>query len=129
MLRLHTPKQDSQLDQSTVDRVGLDIGSAKMADTLRRLDMVMSVVGHKALDNPSRVRELMDKLPQEIPPDVNLRANIAAAQKQSDIEFYEAVRNKGSWDYKQQSPKYQEFGNWHYGVVSGAAGYERERRL
>jgi hypothetical protein len=36
--------------------------------------------------------------------------------------FYDQVRNKGPWDYKQQSPLYQSYGNFNYGAAGRAAG-------
>lgn len=35
--------------------------------------------------------------------------------------FYQMVRNKGPWDYKQSGP-YEHFGNFHYGAVDYAGG-------
>lgn len=37
-------------------------------------------------------------------------------------DFYNAVRNKGKWDFKQQGGLYENFGNYHFGVVSRAIG-------
>lgn len=39
------------------------------------------------------------------------------------VEFYQAVRNKGRWDYKQQGAEYQDFGNFNYGATGQAAGF------
>ena len=36
--------------------------------------------------------------------------------------FFDHVKNKGPWDFKQQGGEYQEFGNWHYGVIGTAMG-------
>ncbi len=35
--------------------------------------------------------------------------------------FYQQVRNKGPWDFKQAGP-YENFGNFHYGAVGYAGG-------
>lgn len=35
--------------------------------------------------------------------------------------FYQQVRNKGPWDFKQIGP-YEHFGNFHYGAVGYAGG-------
>lgn len=35
--------------------------------------------------------------------------------------LYHKVRNRGPWDFKQLSPVYENFGNFHYGAV-GRAG-------
>ncbi|EJL6980142.1 polymorphic toxin type 44 domain-containing protein [Vibrio cholerae] len=39
--------------------------------------------------------------------------------------FYEQVRNKGPWDYKQSGP-FENFGNFHYGAVGYAGGIPEE---
>lgn len=36
--------------------------------------------------------------------------------------FYQKVRNRGPWDYKQFDPYWQEFGNFNYGSAGTAAG-------
>jgi hypothetical protein len=36
--------------------------------------------------------------------------------------FYNQVRNKGPWDFKQMGPEYTDFGNFHYGAVGRAIG-------
>lgn len=36
--------------------------------------------------------------------------------------FYNQFRNKGPWDYKQGGTQYEDFGNFHYGVMGKAAG-------
>jgi hypothetical protein len=36
--------------------------------------------------------------------------------------FYNQVRNKGPWDYKQRGPEYQNFGNFNYGATGRALG-------
>lgn len=35
--------------------------------------------------------------------------------------FYQRVRNRGPWDYKQKSRLWADFGNFHYGAVGYAA--------
>ena len=36
--------------------------------------------------------------------------------------FYQKVRNKGPWDYKQFDPYWAEFGNFNFGAAGYAAG-------
>ncbi len=36
--------------------------------------------------------------------------------------FYNQVRNKGPWDYKQQGAQYQNFGNFNFGLTAAAMG-------
>ncbi len=73
------------------------------------------------------------------PPDINLGDNINQAQcmkdyfydhSNGDYEapilhwFYNHVRNKGPWDYKQRGRQYQDFGNFNYGATGGASGID-----
>ena len=61
--------------------------------------------------------------PSNIPPNTNIRTNISKANNMSKTDWYNHVRNKGPWDYKQLNPKkYENFGNYHYGIVSRANG-------
>jgi hypothetical protein len=68
--------------------------------------------------------------PLASPPGYSLEDNIALAQsyaathspKEILLWFYEMVRNKGPWDYKQQESFYQPLGNWNYGAVGAALG-------
>ena len=75
------------------------------------------------LNNPIN---LIDPLglapPQNIPPCVDVAQNIAEARNMSYGQWYDAVRNGGKWDYKQQGAQYQEFGNYNYGVTAKAVG-------
>ncbi|GAA5526198.1 hypothetical protein Maes01_02797 [Microbulbifer aestuariivivens] len=61
--------------------------------------------------------------PSNIPPGVNIQQNIAEASNMSPFEFYDAVRNGGRWDYKQQGSQYEAFGNYNYGLTGRAAGF------
>lgn len=71
-----------------------------------------------------------------IPPSprgVSIDANLyIAAQKKQVLKpgsaflyswFYNQVRNKGPWDYKQLSRDYEAFGNFNYGATGTAAGF------
>lgn len=60
--------------------------------------------------------------PQNIPPGVDVAQNIAEAKNMSYGQWYNAVRNGGKWDYKQQGAQYQEFGNYNFGVTARAVG-------
>ena len=79
----------------------------------------------------------------EIPAGVNIEANIKEAldfrASHSVLEtyyyFYLKVKNRGEWDYKyrdieakqkNQPSKYEDFGNWHYGVIGTALGIPKE---
>jgi hypothetical protein len=63
------------------------------------------------------------------PPGVDLNKNIKQASTLSNLPFaakylafYNLVRNKGPWDYKQQGSSYQNLGNFNYGATGAAAG-------
>lgn len=40
--------------------------------------------------------------------------------------FYNQVRNKGPWDFKQQGEQFADFGNFHYGAVGTALGLSNQ---
>lgn len=40
--------------------------------------------------------------------------------------FYQKVRNRGPWDYKQFDPYWDKFGNFNYGAAGTAAGIPSE---
>jgi RHS repeat-associated protein len=39
------------------------------------------------------------------------------------IWFYEQVRGRGIWDYKQKGKKYKDFGNFNFGATAAAFGF------
>ncbi|WKZ92212.1 polymorphic toxin type 44 domain-containing protein [Chimaeribacter arupi] len=43
--------------------------------------------------------------------------------------FYQKVRNKGPWDYKQFNPYWAAFGNFNFGAAGTAAGIPAETLL
>ncbi|WP_285353180.1 polymorphic toxin type 44 domain-containing protein [Pseudomonas sp. ME-P-057] len=66
------------------------------------------------------------ELPKSKPPAVNLDVNMKIANNQwrrsfSVVTFmtwfYQQVRNRGPWDFKQKHPEWENFGNFHYGAV------------
>ena len=61
-----------------------------------------------------------------VPINADINNNIAIAKNMNIVEFYESVRNKGVWDYKQLDSKYENFGNFNYGVTGRAMGIPRE---
>lgn len=64
------------------------------------------------------------------PPNVFIEMNMQHAKKRvgavlspSDfLWFYNQVRNKGPWNFKQKDPRYADFGNFHYGAIGRAIG-------
>lgn len=60
------------------------------------------------------------------PPGVSMDGNIAESQKHefpNDLGwFVDQVRGGGPWDFKTQGAQYENFGNFHFGVVAAAMG-------
>ncbi|MCC5463786.1 polymorphic toxin type 44 domain-containing protein [Pelosinus baikalensis] len=62
------------------------------------------------------------------PPGVSIDANVkeareyAASHSRAEVYqwFYDSVKNGARWDFKQLGSEYQEFGNYHYGVIGNA---------
>jgi hypothetical protein len=67
---------------------------------------------------PEAERLFGDKIPKYIPPGVDMWKMYQEASTLSPQEWYEKVHNKGSWDFKQLDPRYQDFGNWAYAFSS-----------
>jgi RHS repeat-associated protein len=57
------------------------------------------------------------------PPGVDIDANIERAKGMTPGQFYDAVKNGGEWDYKQQGHQYEDFGNFNFGATGKAAGF------
>ncbi len=67
--------------------------------------------------------------PRNVPPNVDICANIALARQLGPLDFYSKVKSGGDWDFKlkdQDHTKYEDFGNYHFGVVGRAAGFSPE---
>ena len=64
--------------------------------------------------------------PKNVPPGVSIDANVKKAKSMSHYDFYNAVKTGGKWDYKKLDKKYQDFGNYNYGLTGRAAGYSEE---
>ncbi|WP_267105513.1 RHS repeat-associated core domain-containing protein [Xanthomonas sacchari] len=54
------------------------------------------------------------------PKGVSVGENIKKAKAMSPFQFRDQVKNKGPWDYKQLSGKYEQFGNFNYGATGRA---------
>lgn len=55
------------------------------------------------------------------PSGVSADSNMAAADHHSPSWFLNMVPNRHPWDYKQQSPRYEAFGNFNYGAAGRAS--------
>ncbi len=62
-----------------------------------------------------------------IPPNVDINENMDEARKCIEPGwFYNQVRNKGPWDYKQLGRQYENFGNFNFGATGCAFGLSSE---
>ncbi len=53
----------------------------------------------------------------------DIESNVEAARNiWSAKEFKKRVQNKGIWDYKQGGSQFEEFGNYHFGLMAAATG-------
>jgi hypothetical protein len=53
-----------------------------------------------------------------------MRQNMRQAASHVDPRwFYNQVKNKGPWDYKQRGATYQDFGNFNYGGTCRSFGF------
>jgi hypothetical protein len=64
--------------------------------------------------------------PKNIPPGVNMEQNVREAQKMSPLDFYNAVKSGGKWDYKTQGKQYEDFGNYNFGMTGRATGFSED---
>ena len=56
------------------------------------------------------------------PPGVDIYTNMDASRGIGMGDWYNNVRNKGTWDYKQQGRQYETFGNFNYGATAYGLG-------
>ena len=71
-------------------------------------------------------------IPLTMPTNVDIMANIISAQTQTPgnlLWFKNQVGDSCPWDYKKVNPAFEDFGNFHYGVVGRAMGISRTRLL
>jgi uncharacterized protein RhaS with RHS repeats len=61
------------------------------------------------------------KPPHIVPFDVS--KNISEAKNMTAVDFYEAVRSGGKWDYKQYGSKYENLGNYNFGLTGKSCGF------
>jgi len=65
--------------------------------------------------------------PPNVPPGISIPSNVEEAKNMTPVQFYDAVKSRGEWDYKRlDREKYQDFGNYHYGVVGAANGWSTD---
>jgi hypothetical protein len=60
--------------------------------------------------------------PSSVSMDDNIRLSQQHGFPQDLNWFRDQVKNKGPWDFKQQGAQYQDYGNYHYGVMAAAMG-------
>ncbi len=68
------------------------------------------------------------------PSDYSVSDNMAMAKDYANSHstiaefwwFYQQVRNKGTWDYKQEDSAYKSLGNFNYGATGTAMGFSEQ---
>lgn len=83
----------------------------------------LSVTFNKGYENGASAAATGPRFTPAGPPGANVEGNMKAASGMSPVNFRDAVKNKGPWDYKQQGSAYEEFGNYNYGATGRAAGF------
>ena len=78
--------------------------------------------GYEYTSNPYEPKPGYYDYPSSTPSDYNVDENITEAADMNIIDFYNAVRNNGEWDYKQEDSSYENLGNFNYGATGSAAG-------
>lgn len=79
-------------------------------------------LAHSSRSTPEeRLKAALAQLaPEDIPPGVDVNANIERSQSMTGREYYDAVKTGGEWDYKQLDRKYENFGNFNFGATCGS---------
>jgi hypothetical protein len=78
-------------------------------------------------NNPVNFRDPLGlEPPPNVPPGINVLANMEEASRIGGWEFYLALKTGGKWDFKKKGKKgeYDDFGNYHYGLVASAFGWD-----
>ena len=76
-----------------------------------------------ALNNPLVFYDPYGLTPPDclVPFDVNI--NIKEAKNMTLEQYYNAVKSGGKWDYKQYDSRYENLGNYNFGLTAKARGY------
>jgi hypothetical protein len=70
---------------------------------------------------PDDANNILPLIPERVPPGVNIAAHIQQAKNMRAYDLLEAFKTGGKWDFKWRYGKeYEDFGNWHYGLVTSA---------
>lgn len=114
-------------DQSSSDDNKLALGGNHDADLNANTAFDFTNRSTYTPINTKQFRKLnLSDLPKElnVPPSIDLNENALEAKNHFfKLEwFYNKVKNKGAWDYKQKDSKYENFGNFHYGLMGKIAG-------
>ena len=77
------------------------------------------------LGNPIRFNDPYGlRPPPQVPSVVDICKDIQDAKNLGPVEFYEKAKTGGDWDYKKgKQTQFEDYGNYHYGVVGRAAGW------
>ncbi|MEJ2610932.1 MAG: polymorphic toxin type 44 domain-containing protein [Candidatus Thiodiazotropha sp.] len=93
-------------------------GNAGVAQT------TADAMGHVLSRNEAEAAGLLNVpvMPSSVSMDDNIRLSQHHGFPPDYLWFKGQVENKGPWDFKQQGAQYQDFGNYHYGLMAAAMG-------
>jgi hypothetical protein len=126
-LRVDTSIQDStgverevQIDEILeIARNGIEkvekSGKPSAEQAIRTRATLIKTMGLAGLRNSAAV-------PKYVPPEIDILHNIEEAKQMTALQFIQAVATGGKWDFKQggRHREYEDFGNWHFGIVTKA---------
>lgn len=136
MLRIGIPQTDAQ-SFASVDRVqhkeffreSLDrrgrydpVAHDTALQSALRADLLRQIFPDADRWPQAQRDQILALLPEHVPSGVDINKNLSEASAMTLRDFYDHVRNNGSWDFKQLDPLYADFGNFHFGLVAKAAG-------
>ena len=78
-----------------------------------------------ALNNPIIFYDPYGLTPPECIVPFDVAINIEEAKNMTVMQYVNAVRTGGKWDYKQYDRRYENLGNYNFGLTAKARGYSR----
>jgi hypothetical protein len=99
------------------------LGGGKFANGAQTgaFSYIFNQLAHSEKAAEERLKAALAQLaPADIPPGVDMKANIERSQSMSSAEFFNAVKTGGEWDYKSIDEKYMDFGNFDFGATCGS---------
>ena len=98
----------------------------KEAFTDHRMELLRQFVPDIDFWDASFKQQALSQVPVVVPSKVNVPSNMREAWKWVSIgQLIAKVSNKSDWDFKQKGYFLQDFGNWHFGVITKVMGLPR----